>query len=89
MKINEKFLLKNIAGKNVVVPVGDAGKYLNGMITLKNESSVYLWNCFKEDVSAEDVSAKITQEFGLEKEKADAYVNGFIKKLSPYGVFGE
>lgn len=87
MKINEKFLLKNIAGKNVVVPVGDAGKNLNGMITLKNESSVYLWNCFKEDISVDEVVEKIVAEFGLDKDVADSYVNGFVSKLSPYGVF--
>jgi len=89
MKINENFLLKNIAGKNVVVPVGSAGKNLNGMITLKNDSSVYLWKCFAEDVSPEEVAEKIVNEFGLEYEKATAYVNAFIEKLSPYGVFGE
>lgn len=87
MKINENFLLKNIAGKNVVVPVGDAGKCLNGMITLKNDSSVYLWNCFKSDVSVEEVIDKIVNEFGLEKTVAESYVNGFVAKLSPYGVF--
>ena len=87
MKINENFLLKNIAGRNVVVPVGEAGKSLNGMITLKNESSVYLWTCFKSDVSVEEVIEKIVSEFGLEKAVAESYVNGFVAKLSPYGVF--
>ena len=89
MKINENFLLKTIAGKNVVVPVGDAAKCLNGMITLKNESSVYLWNCFKEDVLPEDVAEKIANEFDIEKEIAVTYVNSFVSKLSPYGVFEE
>ncbi|MBQ8165004.1 MAG: PqqD family protein [Clostridia bacterium] len=87
MKINESFLLKNIAGKNVVVPVGEAGKKLNGMITLKNDSSVYIWKCFKEDVSIEEVADKIVKEFNIDREKAVAYVNSFIEKLSPYGVF--
>lgn len=89
MKINDNFLLKNIAGKNVVIPVGDAGKSLNGMINLKNDSSVYIWNCFKEDVTAEYVAEKIVKEFGVDGEKAISYVNKFIEKLSPYGVFSE
>lgn len=87
MKINENFLLKNIAGKNVVVPVGEAGNLLNGMITLKNDSAVYLWNCFKEDISLEEVTDKIVKEFGIDREKATVYVCNFVEKLSPYGVF--
>ena len=89
MKINENYLLKKIAGKNIVVPVGDAAKNLNGMITLKNDSSLYLWECFKEDTTADIVAGKISEEFGLDIETAKSYVNNFIDKLTPYGVFGE
>ena len=89
MKINDNFLLKNIAGKNVVVPVGDAGKSLNGMITLKNESSVYLWNCFKADISVEDVIDKIVhrnmQNYCVQFEdgsfKAIGAFNGMEKEM--------
>ncbi|MBE7065425.1 MAG: PqqD family protein [Ruminococcaceae bacterium] len=89
MKINENFLLKNIAGKNVVVPVGAAAKNLNGMITLKNESAVYLWECFKEDTAMENVAEKISKEFDIEYEIAMGYVKSFVDKLLPHGVFGD
>ena len=89
MKINENYLLKKIAGKNIVVPVGDAAKNLNGMITLKNDSSLYLWECFKENTTITAVAEKISVEFGLEKEPAAMYVNNFVNQLTPYGVFGE
>ena len=87
MKINSSFLLKNIAGNNVVVPVGDAGKKLNGMITLKNDSSVYLWKCFEEETTEEEVVDKVIKEFGIEKDVAMGYVENFVTKLSSYGVF--
>ena len=87
MKINQNFLLKKIAGNDVVVPVGEAGKKLNGMITLKNDSSVYLWKCFEEDVQPEEVVEKVVKEFNIDRDTAFRYVNGFIDKLSPYGVF--
>ena len=89
MKINENYLLKKIAGKNIVVPVGAAAKNLNGMITLKNDSSLYLWECFKEDTTIETVAEKVSEEFGLELETAAEYVKKFVDALAPHGVFGE
>ena len=89
MKINENYLLKKIAGKNIVVPVGEAAKNLNGMITLKNDSSLYLWECFKEDTTAEAVAKKISEEFGLDIAVAAEHVKKFVEILKPYGVFGE
>ena len=39
MKINENFLLREVAGNAVVVPVGDAADRFSGMIKL-NESTI-------------------------------------------------
>ena len=44
MKIREGFILKEIAGSYVVVPVGDDLVDFSLMITI-NETGAFLWNC--------------------------------------------
>ena len=40
MKLSENFVLKNIAGENVVMPVGEAVGKINGMIKLNPSAKV-------------------------------------------------
>ena len=42
MKLNENYILKNIAGTAVVVPVGDAVNDVKGMITLNGPAEI-IW----------------------------------------------
>ena len=48
MKRNESFLLREVAGKQVVVPLGKAAVEFPGMLTL-NSTGVYLWELLKQE----------------------------------------
>lgn len=80
MKIKRGFTVRNIAGSNIVVPVGNAGKIFNGMITL-NESGTFFWNIFLKDTTVDEAVEKITAEYDVSKEKAKADVEKFIALL--------
>lgn len=41
MKIKKGFTIRNIAGSNIVVPVGNAEKIFNGMITLNDSGAFF------------------------------------------------
>ena len=43
MRIKKKFVLREIAGEYVLVPVGEAARELNGIVTV-NELGAFLWN---------------------------------------------
>ena len=43
MKIREGFLLRNVAGNNVVVPIGQATLDFNGMMSL-NETGAFIFS---------------------------------------------
>ena len=42
MKINPEYVLRNIAGEQVVVPTGKVSRYFNGLITM-NEVAQFIW----------------------------------------------
>ena len=46
-KANSDFLLREVAGEAVLVPIGEAGVFENSVISL-NETCSFLWKFFQE-----------------------------------------
>ncbi len=80
MKIQEGFVKRNIAGSEIVVPVGKTASEFNGMITL-NESGGFFWDCLKEDTTPQEIVNKVLDIYDVTPEKAAADVEKFIDML--------
>ena len=82
MKIKEGFLLRQVAGKNVVLPGGDLD--LNMMITL-NETGAFLWEQLQSEKSEQELIAALLDAFDVEETVAAKAVSAFIQKLNDHG----
>lgn len=81
MKIRKGFAKRNIAGANIVVPVGDMGKVFNGMITL-NDSASYFWDLFSQnDLTVDQAVKKVTDQYDVDEEKAKVDIEKFVAML--------
>ena len=80
MKISEGYLLRNVAGKNLVVSVGSEAAF-NGMLTL-NDTGVFFWNLLQEDTTKEKILSRVLEEYDVSEEEASEDIDEFIKKLS-------
>ena len=88
MKIKKGFTVRNIAGSDIVVPVGNAEKIFNGMITL-NESGAFFWNALLKDTTVDEVVKKVTSEYDVDEERAKADVEKFIDQLRENNLIEE
>ncbi|MDY4698436.1 PqqD family protein [Eubacterium coprostanoligenes] len=88
MKIKKGFTVRNIAGSDIVVPVGNAEKIFNGMITL-NESGAFFWNALLKDTTVDEVVKKVTSEYDVDEERAKANVEKFIEQLRENNLIEE
>lgn len=88
MKIKKGFTVRNIAGSNIVVPVGNAGDIFNGMITL-NDSGAFFWNALLEDTTVDEVVKKVTSEYEVDEKKAKADVEKFVALLKENNLIEE
>lgn len=79
MKIAEGYLLRTVAGKNIVVSIGDAVNF-NGMITL-NDTGVFFWNLLQKETSKEEILNAVLEEYDVTVEEASRDVDEFIEKL--------
>ena len=88
MKIKDNFLLKEIAGNYVVVPVGNELIDLNCMITL-NESGAFLWEKLSGDISLDDLLGEMLKEYDVDKETALADIGEFLDSIRKIGALDE
>ena len=80
MKIKEGFLLRKVAGKNIVVSVG-ANVEFNGMLTL-NETGMFYWEMLKSETTKEEMLDNILKEYDVSREEASEDLDEFLSKLT-------
>ncbi len=85
MKIKEGFMLREVAGDTVVVPIGKATLDFNGMITL-NETGAFLWKLLQNSANEEELINAMLKEYDAEKSIIVNDVNSFITKLKGAGL---
>ncbi len=84
MKIREGFILRDVAGNHVVVPVGKASTVLNGIIRLNN-SGVLLWGLLLNGSDEKSLAAKLKEEYGISEDQAARDVEMFLDSLKKIG----
>lgn len=80
MKRNPDFLLKSVAGKQVLVPVGKAAAAFPGMITV-NGSGKFIWEFLEQEHTFEDVVKAMTDHYEVSTETAQKDATVFIERL--------
>ena len=84
MKVKEGFVLRSIAGSNIVVPIGAASLDFNGMITL-NDSAAFLWKVLEKGAEVDDLVNALLKEYEVDEETARTCCVNFMKKLEEAG----
>lgn len=84
-KASENYILRKVAGRNILVSVGEGVANFCGVITL-NESAVVLWNCLKEGAAKEELIAALTENFDVTNEQAALDVENTLKILEEHGM---
>ena len=85
MKRNEDFLLRDVAGSLVIVPVGAAVTAFPGMITL-NATAAYLWELLETEQTVDTLTAALMDRYDVEETRAREDVVAFVERLKPTGA---
>lgn len=84
MKIREGFMLREVAGSHVVVPLGKASEVLNGIIRLNN-SGVLLWGLLLDGADEKSLAAKLIEQYDISEDQAARDVGVFLESLEKIG----
>lgn len=88
MKAKSGFVLKNIAGESIIMPVGDNIKNFDGAIVL-NGVSAFVWSKLENGASRDELVEYILAEYDVDADRAAEDLDLLLKKLIGYGAIEE
>ncbi len=88
MKRKDDFVLQNVGGEYILVPIGQRVLDLNGIITL-NPTGHHVWELLAERRSVEELTAGVVEHFDIEPERARADIKIFLDEIFRLGLVEE
>ena len=79
MKLKDGFLLRQVAGQNVVLP-GSGDLDMNMMITL-NDTGAFLWERLQSETDEKALVAALLADYDVDEATARKAVSAFVEKL--------
>ena len=84
MKIKSGFVLREVGGDSVVVPVGERTKTFHGMINL-NETGAFIWQFFSAEHTQEECVDALCEKYLVSREQAERDVEKFVAAMRTGG----
>ncbi len=89
MKLKYNFVINNVAGSVVAVPVGTDSAAFKGYIKL-NDTGAYIFKSLKTGASREELIEGILRDFeGAQRQEVEKTVDEFLDKLRASDIITE
>lgn len=85
MKIKDGFIMKDVAGSKVVLPLGERQAEIRGIITF-NDIGAEVFNMLDGTNSVEEIIAKIVKDYDAPYETVKSDVEKLIEKMRENGL---
>lgn len=77
---NNRYILREIAGENILVSVGDGVADFCGIVKL-NASAKVIWNALQKGATKEDLAQALMDTFSITRDKAEEDVEKSLSLL--------
>lgn len=84
MKIKGEFVIRELMGDTVLIPVGKTALEYNGMITM-NPVCGHIWKELEAGKNRDEILVSLLDCFEVEKEEAARDLDELLEKLSEAG----
>lgn len=88
MKIKDGFVLKELAGSFMVVPLGSQVMNFSSIIKL-SESGAFLWRLLDDEKTIDELTQAMLSEYDVDESKARTDIEKFVKKLEDADLLEE
>ncbi len=88
MKVKEGYIIKEVAGNNVVIATGDERMEFRGIIMF-NEVGAVVFNMLDGTNTVEEIARKISKDYETPYETVEADVIKLIEKMKAQGLIEE
>ena len=80
MKLKQNFVLREVAGEYIVIPVTGMDDKFKGIMTL-NETGAFIWRGIEAGKEKTEIVADLCEEYEVSEEKATQNVEDFCAQL--------
>lgn len=88
MRASKDFIMREIAGEHILVPVGAAAARFNGLITM-NELGRFIFDLLAQEQTVEQLAERIVGEYDVPLETATEDTREFLQQLRDIGALEE
>lgn len=88
MKIKPGYMLREVAGCNVVVAIGVETMDFGGMINL-NDTGAFLWKLLEKGATENELLNKMLDEYEVNEADAKQGISAFINKMREADLLDE
>ena len=88
MKVRKQFVLREITGEYVILPMGKPSPDMNRLITL-NEIQAYLWQMLQEEIGFDDLLRRAVEVYDVSEVAAREDIQEFLEILTEGGMLEE
>jgi hypothetical protein len=86
MKIKSGFMIREIAGQWIVVPLGSMVVEFNNIMTL-SESGAFLWHMLEQGATEDDMVSALLKEYDASEALVKSDVHAFIESIASKQLF--
>lgn len=85
MKLNQEFVLREIAGDYILIPIASADDVFNGVITL-NDTGAFIWKQIEDGKNIEDIVNALQNEYEVTGEIAKRDIQKLCDNFKKLGI---
>lgn len=85
MKRKADFMMQNVGGENLLVPLGAQVMDMNGLVTL-NDTGACVWDLLAQDRMADELATAVAERFDVNTATARADVQTFLDEIAGMGL---
>lgn len=85
MKFKKEFMLREIVGETILIPVGESNNHFNGIITI-NELGKFIWENLESSKDENVLLNKILDEYDVDEKTAKSDLDEFLDKLKKVDI---
>ena len=88
MKIKNGYIMREVAGENVVIAVGEAARDFKGMIRL-NPTGAFLWKLLESDTDDSAMLAAMLDKYDIDEDTAKRDIAAFVSSVKGAGLIND
>lgn len=88
MKVKKDYILREVAGEYLLIPVGEAALKTKGLISL-SESGYLLYEQLQQDCEKQDLVQRMLQEYEVTEDQASADIEAFLEQMRSIDMLEE